>query len=239
MIGALMLEFRKYSPAPAEEKDPPVCVVSYPEACNRPAVGEVWALPFCEARGKEAVAAARLEAFEDAEGELHGLLGHLGNTRPARNPLLIAAVRAATVPGERPSPDHGEAIRAAYALREEDTDPDTLAYDYGEASRMNPRHPLRLVVRGPGARLRVHARGLRGRPAPAPRGPGADPRARHGAAGARPRRHGEAVGSPPPRRPRGAPQEGGPDSVGQSSGQSGQFGPGYSSESLALFLGAF
>ncbi|MDP9484779.1 MAG: hypothetical protein M3Q49_03125 [Actinomycetota bacterium] len=133
MTGERMLEFRKYGPAPAEEKDPPMCVVTYPEPCGRVAAGEVWALPFCEAHGNEAHAAARLEAFEDAEGELHGLLGHLGNARPARNPLLIAAVGAATVPGERPSPDHGEAIRAAYALREEDTDPDTLAYDYGEA----------------------------------------------------------------------------------------------------------
>ncbi|MDP9437368.1 MAG: hypothetical protein M3P49_01245 [Actinomycetota bacterium] len=61
-----MLEFRKYGPAPAEEKDPPTCVVTYPEDCGRAAVGEVWALPFCEGHGTEAVAAARLEAYEDA-----------------------------------------------------------------------------------------------------------------------------------------------------------------------------
>ncbi len=105
-----MLEFRKYGPAPPEETEPPVCVVSYPEACDRPAVGEVWCLPFCEEHGDEAAAAAYLEAFEDAEGELHGLLGHLGNTRPARNPLLISAVRAAAVPGEQlPPVAHGPA----------------------------------------------------------------------------------------------------------------------------------
>ncbi len=47
---------------------------------------------------------------------------------------LSRRLRDATVPGERPSPDHGEAIRAAYALRESDPDPDTLAFDYADAT---------------------------------------------------------------------------------------------------------
>ncbi len=63
-----MLEFRKYPGEPPEGTEPPACVVTYPEPCGRAAAGEVWCLPFCEAHGKEAAAAAYLEAFEDAKG---------------------------------------------------------------------------------------------------------------------------------------------------------------------------
>ena len=81
-----MLEFTKYGPAPAEEKDPPVCVVTYPEVCGRPAVGEVWSLSFCEAHGNEAHVAARLEAYEDAGRELDRFTQAVEGEHAVRNP---------------------------------------------------------------------------------------------------------------------------------------------------------
>ena len=126
-----MLEFRMYPPETPEEerKGSPICVVTYPDPCGRAAVGEVWSLPFCEAHGNEAHAAARLEAYEDAERELDRLRGGIEGEHAVRNPLVYEALKGITLP-HAPSPDHGEAIRAAYLLREEDTDPDTLAFDY-------------------------------------------------------------------------------------------------------------
>jgi hypothetical protein len=127
-----MFEFRKYPPETPEEerKGSPICVVTYPEACGRAAVGEVWSMPFCEAHGNEAHAAARIEAVEDAEGELGALLGSMGESL-IRNPLIREALGILRLSDEAPpAHDHGEVIRAAYILRESDTDPDTLAFDY-------------------------------------------------------------------------------------------------------------
>ncbi len=130
-----MLEFRKYGPAPAEEKDPPTCVVTYPETCGRAAVGEVWGLSFCEAHGDEAVLAARIEAHEDAEREFQALTNAEGE-RITRNFLIIAALRELRVPGGGADLEtheaHDRAILAAYPLDESLTDPDTLAFDYDE-----------------------------------------------------------------------------------------------------------
>lgn len=130
MIGERMLEFRKYPAPPPVEKDPPMCVVTYPAPCGRAAVGEVWALPFCEAHGTEAVAAARLEAFEDAGRELDALAGLVEGEHAVRNPLVHEALKGAKLPGGAPCPDHGEAIRAAYALGGAEADPETLRFDY-------------------------------------------------------------------------------------------------------------
>ncbi len=128
-----MLEFVKYGPAPAEEKDPPTCVVTYPETCGRSAVGEVWGLSFCEAHGTEAVAAARLEAYEDAGRELDALAGLLEGEHAVRNPLVYEALRGAKLPGEHPDAlAHAQQIRAAYDLDGAAVDPDTLAFDHGE-----------------------------------------------------------------------------------------------------------
>ena len=129
-----MLEFTKYDPETPEEdrKGAPVCVVTYPKACGRAAVGEVWGLSFCEAHGTEAHAAARLEAYEDAGRELDALMGGLEGEHAVRNPLVYEALRGAKLPGWRPSGDHGEIIRAAYDLAGAATDPDTLVYNYSE-----------------------------------------------------------------------------------------------------------
>ncbi|MDP9487452.1 MAG: hypothetical protein M3Q49_16990 [Actinomycetota bacterium] len=132
-----MLEFVKYGPEtpPEERKGSPVCVVSYPEPCGREAVGEVWSMPFCEAHGTEAALAARIEAHEDAEREFDALIKAEGE-RITRNFLIIAALRELSVPGPGADLDahdaHDRAILAAYPLDESLTDPDTLAFDYGE-----------------------------------------------------------------------------------------------------------
>ncbi len=128
-----MLEFRKYPPPPPEETEPPVCVVTYPTACDRPACGEVWALPFCEAHGREAEIAAKNEAEEDARREREALLSAVG-AGVVRNPLLRSALGGVVFPAGAPGEEHDEAIRTAYALRESDTDTDTLRYDYGDAT---------------------------------------------------------------------------------------------------------
>lgn len=125
-----MLEFRMYPVPPPRETDPPMCVVTYPERCGWIAEGEVWALPFCRKHGAEAVAAARLEAYEDAGRELDRLMGGFEGEHAVKNPLVYEALKGARLPGASPNHDHGELIRAAYALREADTDPETLRFDY-------------------------------------------------------------------------------------------------------------
>ena len=144
-----MLEFRKYPPeTPMEErKGEPVCVVAYPNPCGRAAVGEVWALPFCEAHGEEAHAAARLEAYEDAGRELEALTGRAYEALPVRNPLVREAIAAMRIPGMGLGYDHGEAIRAAYDLEAAATDPDTLAYDYGDALSADTHYDWRSQAR--------------------------------------------------------------------------------------------
>lgn len=130
-----MLEFRKYPPETPEEerKGSPVCVVTYPESCGCPAVGEVWGLPFCEAHGTEAVAAARLEAYEDAGREIDALMGTLEGEHAVRNPLVYEVLRGAKFPsGYADSPGHADAIRRTYALDAAETDPATLAHEYDD-----------------------------------------------------------------------------------------------------------
>ena len=127
-----MLEFTKYDPETPEEgrKGAPLCVVAYPNPCGHPAVGEVWGLSFCEAHGNEAHIAARLEAYEDAEKVLDRLTSSVEGEHAVRNPLVYGALKGIVSPPNGFDLNHDEAIRAAYVLRESDTDPDTLAYDY-------------------------------------------------------------------------------------------------------------
>lgn len=130
-----MLEFVKYPPETPEEdrKGAPVCAATYPEACGRPAAGEVWALSFCAEHGAEAVLAARLEAHEHAGRALDSLEGLVEGERAVHNPLVHEALKGAKIPGEAPhSLAHDELVRNAYDLDEGLTDPDTLAYSYGE-----------------------------------------------------------------------------------------------------------
>lgn len=124
-----MLEFRKYAPAPAGEEDPPTCAVGYPGPCGRPAVGEVWSLPFCGPHGEEAAAAASLEVREDAEREIEALMANEGGL-VVRNPLLRRAMGGIDFLSGAPERDHDRALGAAYAPDEALTDPETLAFDY-------------------------------------------------------------------------------------------------------------
>jgi hypothetical protein len=130
--------FRRYPEATPEEarKGSARCAVSHPDAggpCDRPAVGEVWSIPFCEAHGREAEAAARLEAAEETGRELQ-ILADAEAERLHRCAHVLEALRAASVPGLDAFHDreHEAAAREAYppADLEDRTDPDTLAFDY-------------------------------------------------------------------------------------------------------------
>jgi len=138
--------FRKYleaTPGEAEErKGSPVCIVSHPDAfaergpCQREAIGEVWSLPFCGLHGREAELAARDEMGISLEGIFSGLVA-LEQERHDRNERAVriieeAACSKATRRFDTDSLAHGEAIVAAYPPEEleQNTDPDTLRYDY-------------------------------------------------------------------------------------------------------------
>ncbi len=125
--------FRKYPPPPPEEKAPPRCVVTYPAPCERPAVGEVWSLSFCEEHGLEAEYAAMQEAAENADHELT-VITNAERERFHRNPHVLAALGRAEVPGlegfRYDADEHERLVRAAYDAGEEHTDPETAAFDY-------------------------------------------------------------------------------------------------------------
>ncbi len=97
---------------------------------------EVYGLPFCEVHGAECKAGALEELYYDAEQTL----GRLDNphTTPL-NPEALRVIRA----GVSEMNDKGwqavmagdEALRRAYPLVEELTDPETLAFDYTDPER--------------------------------------------------------------------------------------------------------
>lgn len=130
--------FRKYgdgNPRP-EHRAPIACVVSHPDAggqCEREAIGEVWALPFCEVHGKEAGLAAQEELAESVGIELEALFD-AEMKRYDTNWAVMEALERAEVPTEVGFEALSAAMRAAYPPDQlaANTDPDTLAHDYGE-----------------------------------------------------------------------------------------------------------
>ncbi len=145
--------FRKYGSG-AKRDEPIGCVVAHPDAggkCENPAVGEVWALPFCEVHGREAELAYMDELHETVGNKLDALVG-AENERHDRDKDLLAAFGSATVP---PCVDHfihEVAMRDAYPPDElsGNTDPDILRFDYGDP-QSNPYDwwcEARLVVVG-------------------------------------------------------------------------------------------
>lgn len=126
--------FRRYGagePRPAD-KAPIACTVRHPDAggqCEREAIGEVWALPFCEVHGKEAEL-AYLE--ERAETVAFGLdILRSGDFDVLQQPVA-EALKEVEYPG-RIDRDAIEAVaREAYPPEELERhiNPDTLAYDY-------------------------------------------------------------------------------------------------------------
>jgi hypothetical protein len=136
--------FRKYpETTPAEErKGPPVCVVSHPDAggeCGRPAIGEVWSLPFCASHGREAELAAADEMKSSLEGIFAGLLA-VEQERRDRNEMALRIIKEAAKTPDSDTLAHEEAMATAYPPEElgEGTDPDTLRYDYEQTGLDNP-----------------------------------------------------------------------------------------------------
>ena len=131
--------FTRYDPsAPSEEREgSPVCVASYPEPCGEPAVGEGWGcLALCEGHWREAEMAAREELAEALDNELE-TLEFAENQRRHKNEAVVWALRGAGGPGLEWAAADSDAYDAARAAafptegREDLTDPDTLAHDYG------------------------------------------------------------------------------------------------------------
>lgn len=133
----MMEVFRKYpETTPVEERmGSPVCVVSHPDAggeCGRPAIGEVWSLPFCELHGREAELAAKAEIEVTLGRELQ-VLADTEFERFNTNFHVLEALKAAKAPYEVEWSIHEAAMLRAYPPDElaEHTDRDTLTFRYG------------------------------------------------------------------------------------------------------------
>ena len=87
-------------PEGCPESETPSCVVSHPDAggpCGRPAIGEVWSLPFYELHGAEAEAAVLDEITEDLEKELE-ILADAKQQRHLPNRVLVRALEQIATP---------------------------------------------------------------------------------------------------------------------------------------------
>lgn len=123
--------FMKYGDGRGE---PPACVVSHTDAggpCPRPAIGEVWSLPFYGLHGREAELAAKFEIEETTERELQ-VLADAEYERYTTNRYVLAALKAAKAPYDVDVSTWEAAIARAYPPDdlEPNTDPDTLGFNY-------------------------------------------------------------------------------------------------------------
>ena len=127
--------FTRYGAAEAGA-EPIACVVSHPDAggpCPRPAVGEVWGVPFCGPHGLEAEYSALSEIRQTTGDALDGF-AELHVCGWPQNRHVLAAIGTATLPGARGDAlEHEDLIREAYAPDPARTDVDTLAFDYDGA----------------------------------------------------------------------------------------------------------
>ncbi len=123
--------FRKYGDGPGES---PACVVSHPDAggpCPRPAIGEVWGLPFCELHGKEAELAAKFEIEETTSRELQ-VLADAEYERFTTNDYLLGVLKAARAPFDVDPYIYDAAAASAYPPDEleDHMDPGTAGFNY-------------------------------------------------------------------------------------------------------------
>ena len=138
--------FRRYGggePRP-DDKAPIACTVRHPDAggqCKREAIGEVWALPFCEAHGKEAELAYREELAETVGNELAALY-RAQNERFRRDEALLEVLGSLEGPPMVHYEDQDAAIVEAYPPEklEKNIDSDILAYDYEAAKACDTPH---------------------------------------------------------------------------------------------------
>src|SRR5215210_8076211 len=132
----MMELFRRYAPGPPPEGvEPPVCVVSYPEPCGEPAVGEGWDLPMCARHWREAELAAREELVAALHNELEALVW-AEDQRFHKNRAVVLTLRDAGVTGfdwtVADSHAYEEALAAAFPTEGLDDllDADVQTYDY-------------------------------------------------------------------------------------------------------------
>jgi hypothetical protein len=128
--------FRKYpETAPVGARmGSPVCVVSHPYAsgpCGRPAIGEVWALPFCEAHWREEELAAKAEIEETTNQEMQ-ILADAESGRFTTNRYVLEVLKAARSPYEVDPSIHEAAMLNAYPPEEPEanTEAITLSFAY-------------------------------------------------------------------------------------------------------------
>lgn len=130
--------FRRYPGANPRTDGGPLCAVSHPDAggpCGRPAVGEVWSVPFCGPHGLEAEYVALSEIQQTTGDTLDGFAAAADHGYP-KNPHLAPALAAARVPGldgfRHDGHEHERLIREAFDPDPARTDPETLAFDYDD-----------------------------------------------------------------------------------------------------------
>lgn len=125
-----------------DDVEPIACVVHHPDAggqCGREAIGEVWALPFCEVHGREAELAYKDELAVTASLEFEALWD-AEMKRADTNWSIMEALEAAEKPANVDYLIHLVAMKAAYPPEElaANTDPDTLRFDYEIHGRDTP-----------------------------------------------------------------------------------------------------
>ncbi len=130
--------FTKYGGGESQPKDKkaPACIVRHPEAggqCEREAVGEVWALPFCEVHGREAELSYKEGIQETVAFGLDKLNdgGEYVMPRP-----ILEVLKSVEYPRNRDHESVEAAMREAYPPEKlaDNIDPDTLRHDYEEPS---------------------------------------------------------------------------------------------------------
>lgn len=121
---------------------PKACTVRHPDAggqCPREAIGEVWALPFCEAHGKEAEMAYRDEIAEDVYGRFEAYREAETHKLDTNYPLL-AVLASADMPELTHVPTYEALMAEAFPPDElaANIDADTLRHDYNERGYDGP-----------------------------------------------------------------------------------------------------
>lgn len=114
-------------------EDAPACIVSHPDAggaCGRPAVYEVWALPFCELHGLEANALALEELYHDAGDELERWQNP--HAQPLNSEVQMIVRSGVKWTSKRWEHHHERAerlVQEAYPVIDERVAPETTGWD--------------------------------------------------------------------------------------------------------------
>lgn len=143
--GSMTEVFRRYGDGDPQGRDHVetiACVVRHPDAggqCEREAVGEVWALPFCEVHGHEAELAYKTDLAETVDTELEALRGAEA-VRVGTDRALLEALQACPDPAHVGYGVHKAAMEAAYPPEElaDNMDPDIPRFEFGSPAGDTP-----------------------------------------------------------------------------------------------------